>query len=65
MKAFFKRFARNKGAVVGLIILAIILAAADPRSAALPDLAVADGDASVPAADVAGRILARHRRAGA
>ncbi|HMB11418.1 ABC transporter permease [Saliniramus sp.] len=28
MKAFFKRFARNKGAVVGLIILAIILAAA-------------------------------------
>jgi peptide/nickel transport system permease protein len=28
MKAFFKRFARNKGAVVGLIILSIILAAA-------------------------------------
>ncbi|MCC5977740.1 MAG: ABC transporter permease [Salinarimonas sp.] len=28
MKAFFKRFARNKGAVIGLIILAIILAAA-------------------------------------
>ncbi len=28
MKAFFKRFARNKGAVVGLVILAIILAAA-------------------------------------